>query len=237
MDLLTFTAACALVFTALSAQGPAWQQTCARPAPLSAPYQSPETRDLWSDYIAEASARFGMPEGWIREIMQAESAGRAASTSPNCAMGLMQVMPETYDELKHRYGLGDDPYDPRDNILAGAAYMREMYDLFGAPGFLAAYNAGPQRLADHLRNAQPLPGETRRYVAQLAPQIAATTPSGTIPEAEPEGPQAAPQRSHPTTSETKAIRRRDSADTALRHDGGPLFFSLKKPTAAPLDQR
>lgn len=237
MDLLTFTATCALVFTALSAQGPAWQQTCMRPARPSEAHRLIQNGDLWSSYIAEASVRFGMSEGWIRDVIRAESGGFSASTSPVGAMGLMQVMPKTYDELKHRYGLGDDPYAPRNNILAGTAYLREMYDLFGAPGFLAAYNAGPQRLSDHLRNGQPLPGETRRYVAQLAPEIAGTTPSGTIPDAGSEGQQAAPQRSHPTTSKAKEIRRRDAADTASNHDGGPLFFILKRPPAAPPDQR
>ncbi len=87
--------------------------------------------------------------------MRAESGGRAflngmPITSPIGAIGLMQVMPETYDELKRRYGFGDDPSDPHDNILAGAAYIREMYDLFGSPGFLAAYHAGPERFGAYL---------------------------------------------------------------------------------------
>ena len=56
-----------------------------------------------------------------------------------------------------RYGLGDDPYDPHNNILAGAAYIQEMYDRYGAPGFLAAYNAGPQRVDDYLAGASDLP--------------------------------------------------------------------------------
>ena len=86
-------------------------------------------------------------------------------------MGLMQVMPETYDELRARYSLGDDPFDPHDNILAGAAYLREMYDIYGSPGFLAAYNAGPHRLDDYLSNNRPLPDETRRYVAMIGPNI------------------------------------------------------------------
>jgi hypothetical protein len=62
-------------------------------------------------------------------------------------------------------------FDPRDNILAGAAYLREMYDRFGSPGFLAAYNAGPARYAEHLATGRPLPRETRAYMATLAPLI------------------------------------------------------------------
>jgi hypothetical protein len=86
-------------------------------------------------------------------------------------MGLMQIMPKTWTELRARYGLGTDPYDPRDNILAGAAYIRELYDRYGAPGFLAAYNAGPGRYERHLATGRPLPDETQAYVARLAPVI------------------------------------------------------------------
>jgi soluble lytic murein transglycosylase-like protein len=86
-------------------------------------------------------------------------------------MGLMQIMPKTWTELRARYGLGADPFDPRDNILAGAAYIRELYDRCGAPGFLAAYNAGPGRYERHLATGRPLPDETQAYVATLAPMI------------------------------------------------------------------
>jgi hypothetical protein len=84
-------------------------------------------------------------------------------------------MPVTYGELRDRYGLGPDPYDPHDNILAGAAYIREMYDRFGSPAFLAAYNAGPRRLEGYLFEGQPLPGETVSYVAAVAPRLGGST--------------------------------------------------------------
>jgi len=83
----------------------------------------------------------------------------------------MQIMPKTWTELRSRYGLGADRYDPRDNILAGAAYIRELHDRYGAPGFLAAYNAGPRRYENHLATGQPLPDETQAYVTTLAPTI------------------------------------------------------------------
>jgi hypothetical protein len=88
----------------------------------------------------------------------------------------MQVMPMTYDLMRAHYGLGDDPYDPRNNILAGTAYIREMYNLYGSPAFLAAYNAGPARLDDYLQHNRPLPSETRRYVAMIAPYISDSWP-------------------------------------------------------------
>jgi len=127
--------------------------------------------DPWGPWIREASRRFDVPERWIREVMRQESGGRPNATSRVGAMGLMQVMPGTYRELAARYGLGDDPYHPYDSIMAGTAYIREMYDLYGSPAFLAAYNAGPRRLEDYLWNNRSLPSETRNYVARIGPNI------------------------------------------------------------------
>jgi hypothetical protein len=95
-------------------------------------------------------------------------------------MGLMQIMPQTWSDLCARYDLGADPYDPRDNILAGAAYIRELYQRFGAPGFLAAYNAGPGRYERYLETNRPLPDETQAYVARLSPTIEGKQTGGKI---------------------------------------------------------
>lgn len=138
------------------------------------------TADPWATFIAEASQRFGVPTRWIRAVMQAESAGEVRAVSPKGAIGLMQIMPETYTELRARNGLGADPHDPRDNILAGAAFLREMHDRFGAPGFLAAYNAGPGRYEEHLATGRPLPEETRAYLATLGPIIRTMQPLDTL---------------------------------------------------------
>jgi soluble lytic murein transglycosylase-like protein len=100
-------------------------------------------RSLCRVHIAEAARRFGIPEHWIRAVMRVESAGDVRAMSSAGAMGLMQIMPRHMGRSARRHGLGADPYDPRDNILAGAAYLREMHDRYGSPGFLAAYNAGP----------------------------------------------------------------------------------------------
>ncbi len=127
--------------------------------------------DPWADHIAEAVRRFAIPERWIRAVMIAESGGDAHALSPAGAMGLMQIMPATWQELRTRHGLGGNPYDPRDNILAGAAYIAELHDRYGSPGFLAAYNTGPGRYEQHLVTGEPLPAETRAYVAKIAPQI------------------------------------------------------------------
>lgn len=125
-------------------------------------------------HIAEAATRFDIPESWIRAVMQVESAGDPRAFSHAGAMGLMQIMPATWDELRAQLPLGADPFDPRDNVVAGTAYLRMMYDRFGSPGFLAAYNAGPDRYAEHLASGRPLPRETRLYVASLLPLIDAS---------------------------------------------------------------
>ncbi len=162
--------------------------------------------DPWGPYVREASSRYDVPERWIREVMRVESGGHAEMngvpiTSGAGAMGLMQVMPATYDELRYRYSLGDDPYDPHNSILAGTAYIRELYDLYGSPGFLAAYNSGPGRLDDYLTRNRALPDETRRYVAKIGPYIADSFPSkrstaelyamNSLPTAIPAGPRYA----------------------------------------------
>jgi soluble lytic murein transglycosylase-like protein len=112
-----------------------------------------------------------VPEHWIRAVMHVESGAKQRARSSKGAMGLMQIMPGTWKELQARHGLGSDPYDSHDNILAGTAYIRELHDRYGAPGFLAAYNAGPGRYDRHLATGRPLPAETQAYVATLAPII------------------------------------------------------------------
>jgi soluble lytic murein transglycosylase-like protein len=138
------------------------------------------TADRFGAFVAEAAQRFGIPGAWIRVVMRAESFGEVHAVSPKGAMGLMQIMPETWASLRVRYGLGADPYDPHDNILAGAAYLHELYDRYGSPGFLAAYNAGPTRYEDHLTTGRPLPAETRAYVADIVPLIGVGTLDDTM---------------------------------------------------------
>ncbi|OYY05122.1 MAG: hypothetical protein B7Y73_02515 [Acidocella sp. 35-58-6] len=132
--------------------------------------------DPWGPYIKIAAGRFDVPEQWVRQVMKVESGGHQyiggqLTVSSSGAMGLMQLEPETYQEMASRYGLGSDPFNPYDNIMAGTAYIHEMYSVYGSPGFLAAYNAGPGRLDSFENYHQPLPHETTNYVAMIAPRI------------------------------------------------------------------
>jgi soluble lytic murein transglycosylase-like protein len=129
--------------------------------------------DRWSVEIASASERFGVPQQWIRRVMRAESEGQVLLggrpiVSRAGAMGLMQLMPTTWNEMRVLLGLGTDPYDPHDNIAAGTAYLRLMYDRYGYPGLFAAYNAGPTRYSAYLARRRTLPIETRAYMAAVS---------------------------------------------------------------------
>ncbi len=214
--------------------------------------------DPWGPYISKASARFDVPERWIREVMRVESGGRMyqagkLTTSHAGAMGLMQVMPGTYEELRLRHALGEDPYHPHDNILAGTAYIREMYDLYGSPGFLAAYNAGPRRFEDYAIRNRGLPTETRRYVAKIAPYIADHRPAREsdaavlamyqIPDNIPEGPRY-PRGRQPApialaqATPSRSAARADTAVTAtnLPPPGAtarPAVVAMTSPPAPP----
>jgi hypothetical protein len=134
-----------------------------------------QTAHSFAGFINEASQRFAIAPNWIRSVQSIESAGDVHARSPKGAMGLMQIMPATWAELRKRYNLGNDPYDPHDNILAGTAYLRELLDRYGSPGVFAAYNAGPSRYEEHLADGS-LPDETRAYVVKLANLLAIELP-------------------------------------------------------------
>jgi len=128
----------------------------------------------WRPQIEAASARCGVPAAWIVRVMRAESGGRTHRggrpiRSVKGAMGLMQLMPGTWAELRRDLALGSDPDLPADNIIAGACYLRRMYDRFGYPGLFGAYHAGPGRYAGRLAG-RPLPPETIAYLAAVGGQ-------------------------------------------------------------------
>ena len=156
----------------------------------SAPIARPAAVDPYATHITAAAQRFAIPERWIRAVLRAESAGDVRAISSAGALGLMQVMPDTWAGLRVRYRLGRDPYDPRANIMAGAAYLREMWDRYGnVAAMLAAYNAGPGRYDEYLATGRTLPAETRAYVAALAPILggaAATEPPSSAPSPPPD---------------------------------------------------
>lgn len=224
MDLVTLIAACGLVL----GDGPSGPSCDANPGAVLAkrarpllckngPAGSDSLIDRWQSNIHEASRRFAIPEAWIRAVMQQETGGRATLngrpiTSNTGAMGLMQVMPGTYSNLRKQYGFGPDSYDPHDNILAGTAYLREMYDRYGYPSLFAAYNAGPKRFEAFESGSKTLPGQTLNYVERILPGVATTFDRARVA-----GP-IAPDRLHQRT-----------AKQAIHDPHGTLFFVRSEP--------
>jgi hypothetical protein len=184
MDLVTWVTACAVgvqagLFVPLGA--PDTCEAVSAAPTVSARIGAVPALDRWTPHVAAAARQFGVPAAWLRQVMRIESGGLPGATSPAGAMGLMQLMPQTYADLAARYRLGDDPYDPAANVTAGAAYLREMLDRFGAPAAFAAYNAGPGRLLDHLSRGRRLPVETERYVARLIDTLGTLAITGERP--------------------------------------------------------
>jgi hypothetical protein len=215
-------------------------------APPSAPLAF-ETGDPFAAWIAEAAHRFDIPASWIRSVMRVESRNDARAVSPKGAMGLMQLMPETWADLRLRYGLGSDPFDPRDNILAGAAYLRELHGRFGDAGFLAAYNAGPGRYETFLTAGRPLPDETHAYMGALAQltrgggaetrlAVASAVPSWTgaplfVVHAD-RSPAASPPSSTPQTKRSSAVVGVSDL-TGFAPQSRGLFVSLSSRSVVP----
>ncbi len=185
----------------------------------------PGTDTRLAKSVTAAAHRFGLSPALLLAVMRVESAGDPRAVSRAGAMGLMQIMPDTWAELRHRYGLGADPFDVRDNVMAGAASLRELYDRFGAPGFLIAYNAGPRRYAERLVLGRPLPKETRAYLAALAPFVGedAAVSARVDPKSWTQAPLFPGASPRPSSANSTSI-------------GGPidpLFISLSNPGPRP----
>jgi soluble lytic murein transglycosylase-like protein len=176
MDLVTLATACMLHGSAVVAApaahcGPPIAKPAAHRGHLTGPLELGGRLAQWETFVGEAAQRFDLPPAWIRRVITVESGARTTLhghpiTSTAGAMGLMQLMPGTYDDMRRTFNLGNDPFDPRDNILAGAAYLRAMFDRFGSGAF-AAYNAGPRRYRDYLNGRRLLPSETVSYLEKL----------------------------------------------------------------------
>jgi len=190
---------------ALLAAPPQEAQACGPVTEVSSP-----AIDRWQPLIEAASKRFGVPVTWIRAVMARESAGLttlhgAPMVSSAGALGLMQLMPGTWSDMRAKFGFSNDPFDPHDNISAGTAYLRQMFDRYGYPDLFAAYQAGPRRLDGVLAGLKPLPETTRTYLASIV-----------------HGAETAPVASEKRTS------------TTLKPDSNSLFFVRvgdEKPTS------
>ncbi len=179
----------------------------------------PPTVTQWEPIITDAAHQFALPPAWIERVMMAESRGRTMFngrpiTSTKGAMGLMQIMPQTWLYLSSRYHLGTDPFNPHDNIFAGAAYLRELFARYGYPNLFAAYNAGPGRVDAYLAQRRPLPSVTTAYVQQVTgAQIGPVTDANAAAISDP--PNAIFVVNHAPSGDGKAVSTTSNSRTAL----------------------
>jgi soluble lytic murein transglycosylase-like protein len=173
-------AACIILAPGLQAAAPANPNPSPKPAAAPASVFEQEQAmspaklvQRWKAPVAKAARRTGVPVAWINAVMRVESGGRTMLSenmrmvSDKGAMGIMQLMPQTYAQMRAQYRLGPDPFNPQDNIQAGSAYLRWLKGKYPYPALFAAYNAGPQRVDELLAKGTPLPDETRAYVARI----------------------------------------------------------------------
>jgi len=205
-------------------------------ATIAVAQQATETRGAhpYAPHVADGAQRFGIPEAWIWAVMSVESNGDSRAVSSAGAMGLMQVMPATWASLRAQHGLGNNPYNIRDNIMAGAAYLRAMHDRYGnVTAMLAAYNAGPGRYDEYLSRGRPLPAETRAYLAKLA-LITGSVGDSQLTAAPPSDPFAwrraalfaVRANDHSAASETSSDERAVDSSTTSEPASNGLFVTL-----------
>jgi hypothetical protein len=128
---------------------------------ISVPVEAPRETLGPLDLADAAADKYGLPRELVRSVMAAESGMAPGAVSPKGAIGLMQLMPGTAQVL------GADPYDPAQNVDAGARYLRDLLEKYnyGLRHALAAYNAGPGAV-DKYKGVPPY-RETIDYVSKI----------------------------------------------------------------------
>lgn len=136
----------------------------AMPAPAAVPLT--QLRAI----VHEVAEHERIPAKLLDAVIAIESGYNPRAVSPKGAQGLMQLMPATAE----RFGVVD-PFDPRENVRAGARYLKQLLELFGGELqlALAAYNAGEHAV---IRSGHRIPpyAETQRYVPRVLARLAAS---------------------------------------------------------------
>ena len=125
-------------------------------------FRAVPAQEAYDELIKEAAALYRIDANLVRAVMRAESSFNPMVVSPAGAQGLMQIMPALAQEL----GV-TDPFDPRQNVMAGARYLRQLLDSHrgNVKLALASYNAGPGNVARY-KGVPPFK-ETRDYVKKI----------------------------------------------------------------------
>jgi soluble lytic murein transglycosylase-like protein len=132
--------------------------TVSRANPACTPTPAVELEPL----IASTAEEQGLAQKLLRSVVETESGFNPCAISPKGALGLMQLMPSTVEQFQVA-----DPFDPKENLAAGARFLRSLLDRYGGDLKLAlgAYNAGPVRV-DQAGGVPPIP-ETQKYVSDI----------------------------------------------------------------------
>ena len=127
-------------------------------------YVAPEQTRQYDSLIAEHASTQGIRRDLVRAVIQVESGFNPFARSPKGALGLMQLMPATIKQ----FGVVN-PFNPKENIRAGVAYLRALLDRYSNNEMLAlaAYNAGPGAVDLHGQNIPPY-RETQDYVSRVS---------------------------------------------------------------------
>jgi len=135
---------------------------------VSTEFVAVPANEAYDDIVQEAATLYDMDANLIHAVMQAESAFHPYAVSRAGAEGLMQLMPELSDEM----GVGD-AFDPRENIMGGARYLKRLLDYHNGniDLALASYNAGPGNVERY--GGVPPFRETRNYVKTIKHILAA----------------------------------------------------------------
>jgi len=134
--------------------------------PALGPDCDPLPAESLAPLLAQAAQKEGLDPSLLRAVVEQESGFRPCALSPQGAMGLMQLMPSTAAEL----GVAD-PFDPQQNLLSGARFLKQLLTRFGDDAALAlsAYNAGPERVEQ--AGGVPRIPETMRYVEHILSRL------------------------------------------------------------------
>jgi soluble lytic murein transglycosylase-like protein len=135
-------------------------------APIEEPQCAQMRAEQLQSLLQQASREHSVKEDLLRAVMEKESGYRPCAVSPKGALGLMQLMPATAEELGVR-----DPFDPKENLNAGARHLRRLLDHYKGDVALAlgAYNAGAARV-DSAKGVPAIP-ETKNYVTEILSKL------------------------------------------------------------------
>ena len=119
------------------------------------------SKTTFDDLIKEYAQKYQIDHRLAKKLIEAESNFDPDAVSPRGAMGLMQLMPQTCQDLGIK-----DPFDERENLEGGMRYLRGLLNQFGSlPLALAAYNAGPSRVKEY--GGIPPYSETQEFVKKV----------------------------------------------------------------------